>query len=121
MAMAEIWRPIVPVTIRDPANPNSKIVVSGVVDTGSDISAISSTVVRQLGLVSTSQIPVTGVDCLRVSFRRYVVNLEFAGTRLERRAVVEWSGDEMIIGIDLLGEFIFTYDGKNHRFEIRDP
>ena len=51
----------------------------------------------------------------------YIVDLEFAETHLERKSVIAWDGDLVILGRDVLDKFIFTYDGKARQFEIHDP
>lgn len=77
--------------------------------------------IRKLGLKDQGQITLTGIDGIRTSFKRYVVDFELAGMQLERRAVIGWSGQMAVMGRDLLSEFAFFYDGKNHKLELRDP
>ena len=113
--------PIITIVIQNPLHPNRRVQVDGLVDTGSDISAIPASVIQELALKRRKQIRLTGVNGIETSFKRYVVNLELAGTHLERRAVVEWPGEVAVIGRDLLSEFAFFYDGKNRQFELRDP
>jgi predicted aspartyl protease len=119
--MANLLTPIIVVTLKDPHRPNRRVQVDGLVDTGSDVSAIPIEAIRKLGLKDQGQITLAGIDGIRMSFKRYVVDFELAETHLERRAVIEWSGELAVVGRDLLNEFTFFYDGKNHRFELRDP
>ncbi len=119
--MVEHYTPIISVILRNPLRPDRREQVNGLVDSGSDISAIPKGAIRKLGLASQGQIRLTGIDGIEVSFKRYIVDFEIAKTMLERRGVIEWAGELAIIGRDLLSEFTFTYDGKNRQFEIRDP
>ncbi|HEX7594156.1 MAG TPA: hypothetical protein VF429_08310 [Anaerolineae bacterium] len=119
--MFEPGAPTVNVIIQNPSTPGLKVELVGLVDTGSDLSAIPTRIIRALALKSRRRIQITGVDGLTVSMRRFLVNLTFAETSFEWRPVIEWPGEFVVIGRDLLRECIFAYDGKNRSFEIRDP
>ncbi|MCI0474856.1 MAG: hypothetical protein L0Y55_01285 [Anaerolineales bacterium] len=51
----------------------------------------------------------------------YIVNLQVADLKIERIAVIEWAGDEILLRRDVLNEFEIKLDGKARQFEIRDP
>lgn len=119
--MSEPATPLVTVTIQNPSRPARTIRLDGLIDTGSDISAIPKGVAGKLGLPRGRRIQVSGIAGLELSPKSYLANLEIAGHSIESRRVIEWNGEAVIIARDLLSEFTFFYDGKNRRFELRDP
>ncbi len=112
---------IVAVTVQNPNDLTRQRELDGIVDTGADVTLIPHRLARQIGVRSHSQMLISGVDGLDVARPTYIVNLEFAETKLERRAVGEWNGRFIVLGRDMLDGFIFVYDGKTRQFEIRDP
>jgi predicted aspartyl protease len=112
---------IVGVSVQNPNAPERQRNLDGIIDTGADLSLIPATLAEQIGVRSHTRMFVSGVDGLNLEHPVFIVNLEFAETKLERRAVCTWNGTFAILGRDVLDEFIFVYDGKTGQFEIRDP
>lgn len=112
---------IVAVIVQNPNAPARQQQVMGIIDTGADVTLIPQGLARQIGIPSHARMTVSGVDGFEVARPAYIVNLEFAETKLERHAVGEWNNKFIVLGRDALSEFVFVYDGKTRQFEIRDP
>jgi hypothetical protein len=109
------------VTVRNPFLPDRATDKIAMLDTAADIDAIRQSLVRSLDLRSARTTAVSGVDSVSTPYRTYIVSLEFAETTIERIAVIEWAGNEILLGRDVLNEFEIRLDGKTRQFEIRDP
>ena len=109
------------VTVRNPFLPDRATEKIAMLDTAADITAIPQPLVRSLDLRSARTTAVSGVDSISTPYRTYIVTLEFADTTIERIAVIEWAGNEILLGRDVLNEFEIRPDGKTRQFEIRDP
>lgn len=112
---------MVTVTVQNPNDSARRRKLDGIVDTGADVTLIPQRLARQIGVRSHTRMTISGVEGYDVARPAYIVNLEFAETKLERRAVGEWNGKFIVLGRDVLSDFVFVYDGKTRRFEIRDP
>lgn len=112
---------VISVALQNPSAPNRKTALHGIIDTGADVTAIPASLIHRLGLRVRSSIRLSGVERQTIRYPTYLINLELADTRIERRAVIAWNGDEVILGRDVLSEFVFVYDGKTRQFEIHDP
>ena len=112
---------VVSVTLQNPSEPRLKLQLEGVLDTGSDVTAVPVPIVRRLKLRKRTRIPVGGLDGYQLERDSYLVNLEFGNKRMERRVVITWLGDFLVLGRDVLNEFTLLIDGKMRQFELRDP
>lgn len=112
---------IVGVSVQNPNDPERQRSLDGIIDTGADLTLIPTALVEQIGVRSHTRMFVSGLDGLHLEHPVFIVNLEFAEAKLERRSVCAWNGAFAILGRDVLDEFTFVYDGKTRQFEIRDP
>jgi hypothetical protein len=108
-------------TLRNPDRPNQQIEAQGIVGAGSDLTLIPQSYAQRIGLQHHSRKALIGVDGLVVERPTFIVDVEFADTKLERRSVATWNEEFVILGRDVLDEFVFVYDGKARQFEIHDP
>jgi hypothetical protein len=101
----------------------------GVVDTGTDVSAVSTTVLRQLGLAPVrSTTTHTAAGTVGVNLYRVSLGItDFAdpvATELVEPdlLIMEWAappaGIDVLIGLDVLLGCQFTLDGPGRRFAI---
>lgn len=111
--------PLIRVILQHPSHLERTVQIDGIIDTGADICAIPSSLVPAMALSESAPIRISGIASKRHSYTTYIVNMEFAETRLIRRRVIVWDGNLVILGRDALEQFIFTYDGKSRQFEIQ--
>ncbi len=112
---------IIGVSVQNPNDPERQRNLDGIIDTGGDLTLIPTALVEQIGVRSHTRMVMSGVDGLNLEYPVFIVNLELAETKLERRSVCAWNGAFVILGRDVLSDFTFVYDGKTRQFEIRDP
>ena len=93
---------IVGVTVQNPNNPERQTNLDGIVDTGADMTLIPTGLAEQIGVRSHTGMFVSGVDGLNLEHPVFIVNLDFAETKLERRSVCAWNGAFVILGRDAL-------------------
>jgi predicted aspartyl protease len=92
------------------------------IDTGADITTVSPSVMRKLGLVSLdSQNIRTAAGTARCDV--YEVSLTFADHEFPSCLVLEsrqeFRTHGILIGRDILNEAVFHYDGPRGRFTLR--
>jgi hypothetical protein len=108
------------VQVTDPATGLHTSVL-GKLDTGAAISVLPTTIVAALGLAATSDLWVSGYDGRPRRLPAYFINLEIAGYTLELLKVTAIPRAEMLLGRDVLHNFVATFDGKNLTFDLIDP
>ena len=113
--------PLLDVQIVNPHQPAQFTFHPALLDTAADITAIPRAVAHELYLQSIRTISVAGVDGLFVHHPSYIVTLVVADTTFDRMQAIEWLGEEVLLGRDVLNEFEIKLDGKIWQFEIRDP
>ncbi len=113
--------PILEIQVENPFQKELRRTASAVLDIGSDITAIPQFLLRALKLKDSSKVSMTGIDGMTLQHNAYLVNLTVEGFPFERLEVIDWRGDEVLLGRDVLNEFEITLDGKNRQFEMRDP
>lgn len=113
--------PVIDVVIQNPFLAGYSASEPAVLDTAADITAIPESVARALCLEAAPTIAVSGLDDVSIQHVAYIVNLQVVELTFERMLVIEWGGAEILLGRDVLNEFIVTLDGKMRQFEIRDP
>jgi len=108
--------PVLPILVANPTRTAS-ILMSGLVDTGADISLLPTTLVRRLLLPRVSRSRVRGVTgeprevwvhVARINVGKSTMLMQFLSL-----------GSEMIVGRDLLSQIIAQLDGPASRLSIR--
>ena len=113
--------PVIDVVIENPVFPNKRLPIQGIIDTGADITAIPVSVVRRLGIQVSRRMSVAGLNGKTETIPTYIANLRVADLSFERIQIIEWPGTEVVLGREILNNFELFLDGKNRRFEIKDP
>ena len=88
-------------------------------DTGSDITTITDRAVRTLGLNPIGEITVSGATGSSAQKRLYRADLHFFGIRYRNHALTLLNTSYMLIGRDILNEWITTLDGPKLRFFLK--
>jgi len=95
--------------------------MSGLIDSGSDITQIPLPVLQAIGARDVDDRWVRDASGLRVPVTIYVVQLQIGSSALPSVEVVGRTGSsETIIGRDVLNQFIVTLNGLANVTEIRD-
>lgn len=89
-------------------------------DTGASITVIPDSMVGELGLYAMSEILAFGFD--RTGFWRkiYLISLQVQEYSFPVE-VVSSPREDVLLGRDILNQFIITLDGKAQTFEMYDP
>jgi len=113
--------PTLEISVESPSSSDIRKNVTAVLDTGADITAIPRTLAKELRLEATGTMEMTGIEAHSGFHPTFIVTLRVEGFLIERIEVIEWQGDEVILGRDAMSHFEIFLDGKNRKFEIRDP
>lgn len=111
--------PVINVVCVNPHLDRAQSEVSALLDTGADITALPRSLIIDLGLEVKRAIEVAGLENERVEVAIYEMNVEIAENRMERLEVIEWEGDFVVLGRDVLNEFYIILDGQMKQFEMR--
>jgi hypothetical protein len=92
-----------------------------IIDTGADSTFIPMRFVAELRLKPlVEKVDVSGPDIVDEEIHRlYAVNLDFLGLTFKAHPVIPWAKwPEIIIGRDIINEWVLTLDGPNQNFTI---
>lgn len=103
------------------------IITRALIDTGATISCISPNIAGTLGLNPINQIPLRGVSQI-VNANVYVIDFTFPGSGIMMRnwqiaEAIQLTGPdyEMLLGRDVLSNFLFVYDGETGTIGLEAP
>ena len=113
--------PVLELSVLHPQNPNNLTQVTGKIDTGADITTIPETLLLHLGIPPCREVIAIGFDDVETRRRTYLVNLSIAGVTHPFQEVMATSGNQVLIGRDLLNQWIMTLDGPNAHLDISFP
>ncbi|MFQ5858025.1 MAG: aspartyl protease family protein [Anaerolineae bacterium] len=113
--------PFVDVVVIHPSDAGKAARRRGKLDTGADLSAIPEAVALQLQLPARGT--VTGRDYKGevTTHVAYTVALEIDGQRLDNVKVIATARNDVLLGRNVLNQFIITLNGKTLTFDIEDP
>jgi len=97
------------------------VYLPGKVDTGAGITVIPERVVRDLVLPKAGEMLCQSYDGARIWHPVHYVDLDVAGYHLPYTKVVSTARTYVLLGRDVLNQFILTLDGKALVFDLRDP
>ncbi len=110
----------VQVTLFDPITGLS-VQKPGKLDTGASITVLPESVVTTLRLKAVSEGFVTGFDGKGSLCPLYYIAVEIAGYDIPIIEVTSAQRSDVLLGRDILNQFILTLDGKALTFYLRDP
>jgi len=93
----------------------------GKLDTGASISVIPDEVVEALSLPPRGEARFYAFDGRSSVRQTYYVGVELEGHRTPLLEVTSSARGDMLLGRDILNQFIITLNGKDLTFEIEDP
>jgi predicted aspartyl protease len=95
--------------------------LSAKLDTGASMSVIPDAVVEALSLPPRSEARFYAFDGSSSVRHLFHIDLEMEGHRMALLEVTSSSRQDMLLGRDVLNQFIITFNGKDLTFEIMDP
>ena len=110
----------VQVTLLDPITGLS-VQKPGKLDTGASITVLPESVVTTLRLKAVSEGFVTGFDGKGSLRPLYYIAMEVAGYDIPIVEVASAERSDVLLGRNVLNQFILTLDGKALTFDLRDP
>jgi len=118
------YRPPAPVSelaVVHPQNPDSLTQVMGKIDTGADITTLPETILLHLEIPPCREVVAIGFDDVETRRRTYLVNLRIAGVTHPFQEVMATSGNQVLIGRDLLNQWIIILNGPDAHLDISVP
>lgn len=110
----------VQVTLLDPITGLS-VQKPGKLDTGASTTVLPASVVTTLRLKAVSEGFVTGFDSKGSLRPLYYIAMEIAGHSIPLVEVTSAERSDVLLGRNVLNQFIITLDGKALTFDLRDP
>jgi hypothetical protein len=93
--------------------------VIALVDSGSDVTMIPLAILRQVKARYVESRNLRGVTGHRIRVKRYSVIIQVGGETIYGvRAVATTTGDEVILGRDVLNQLVVTLNGLAHIVEV---
>ncbi len=113
--------PFVNVRVFNPVDRSRFASRRGKLDTGADFCVIPDALLAPLQLVPEDTVTTRGYNRKSEVYDVFRVSLEVAGQLFEDITVIATPRDDVLIGRDVLNNFILTLDGKALTFEMQDP
>lgn len=116
------YRPSAPalaVEIAHPGASETSVTLTFKIDTGADITTIPQNILLQLQVPPCREVLAIGYDGQEARQRTYLVRLIVAGNTYAYQEVMATSGDQALIGRDLLNRWVIMLDGPNESFDVK--
>lgn len=109
--------PVLPITVRVPGDSMKQITTDALVDTGADIACLPSAIINALGAEPASTYLVVGANSTQIGYRdSYFLEIEIELTK--KLVEVIAMGSEVILGRNLINEFILQLHGLTQELSI---
>ena len=110
--------PVLDVTVANVTNRRRRRTLPGLLDTGSDITALPATFVDTLQLYPIGRLRLEGVDASTQPVLTYAVHLTIGGVSIPRLEVILTGLDFAVIGRDILNRFYLLLRGPDQSFDL---
>lgn len=112
--------PVLELTISN-ASSGSEQTIQGLIDSGSDVTQIPASILKTINAREIDDRWIRDASGLRYPVNIYMIQLKIGSITLPTLEVVGRNGtNEIIIGRDVLNQFIVTLNGLAHVTEIHD-
>lgn len=109
--------PVVRVTVRIPSDNTGQVTTNALVDTGADVTCVPEALVMAVGGEPAGTRDVGSINQVHIgSFNAYFLEFEIASTR--KLVEVIAIGDQVILGRNLINEFVLQLDGPARKLSI---
>ena len=117
------FNPPAPVTQIEVRNPltGASMQLRAQIDSGTSISVIPVSAAAHLGLNATGALEARGFDLTPKRLPTFLVMMLLADFVILNAEVVAAGRNDMLLGRDVLQNFILTLDRKTETFELVDP
>ncbi len=111
--------PALDVEIAHPGVSETPVTVIAKIDTGADITTIPEKILLQLQVPPCREVLAISYNGEEARQRTYLVHLTVAGTVYAYQEVMATSGDQFLMGRDILNRWVVTLDGPNGRLDVK--
>jgi len=113
--------PVTDVTIANPVTPNKRSRVRGKMDTGADITVIPESLIVPLGITPKGRVWTRGYDGTYTYVRFIMSGSPWKVFVLATVRCIATNRADVLLGRNVLNRFLVILDGKNLKFELKDP
>lgn len=110
--------PTLPITLMHPSDSTRTSTVTAQLDTGADLTAVPRRILDSLALPHAGDLLVAGYDGKLARVPMYYLNLTIAGHVLDQIRVVAISGEQALLGRDVLNRFYTHLNGPDLTFDL---
>jgi len=112
--------PLVEIAVwADDAEENKQLTLTALVDSGADATMLPLRYLRQLGASKGDRQIMRDASGLSYRVDSYLVNLRFAGQRLQLHVLADRNNAQALLGRDVLNYFVVTLNGLAYTVEVR--
>mgnify|MGYP001615752373 CR=1 FL=1 len=111
--------PVLEATIAHPGVSEASAILIAKVDTGADITTIPQTIFLQLQIPPCREVLAVGYNGEETRQWTYLVHLSIAGNTYAYHEVMATSGDQSLIGRDILNRWVVTLDGPSESLDVK--
>jgi predicted aspartyl protease len=109
--------PILRITVSNLLDGARRLTADALVDTGADITCLPKNIVKTLGAEPISTYSLIGINETNAGVvNSYLFEFEIASIIKQAEAVAV--GDELILGRNLINEFVLQLDGPNKKINL---
>jgi predicted aspartyl protease len=112
--------PVIQVEVRNPST-GASVQLRAQIDSGTSITVLPVSAAARLGLSATGAIEARGFDLTPLKLPTFLVMMLIDGFVILNAEVAATGRDDMLLGRDVLQNFILTLNGKTETFDLIDP